>query len=88
MMDKLNVKRTSYSLAAVVGIVYLICAILIAIAPTLTVNVFGALFHGIDITQIARTPVPLTSTILGLIEIVVMGYLIGWLYGTVYNRLN
>ena len=88
MAENLKPKSVGYSLALVAGIVYLACAILVAIAPTWTVNVFGALFHGIDITQIARTPVPLTSTILGLIEIVVMGYLVGWLFGAVYNKFN
>ena len=88
MAENLKPKSVGYSLALVAGIVYLACAILVALAPTWTVNVFGALFHGIDITQIARTPVPLTSTILGLIEIVVMGYLVGWLFGAVYNKFN
>lgn len=88
MAEKISSKRVAYSLALVAGIVYLACAILVAIAPTWTVNIFGALFHGIDISQIARAPVPLTSTILGLIEIIVIGYLVGWLFGAVYNRLN
>ena len=86
MTDKLNAKRVGYSLAAVSGIVYLACAILVAIAPSWTVGFFGALFHGIDITQIARTPVPLGSTVLGLVEIVVLGYVVGWLYAKIYNK--
>ena len=88
MAEKISSKRVAYSLAVVAGIVYLACAILVAIAPTWTVNVFGALFHGIDISQIARTPVPLTSAILGLVEVVILGYLIGWLFGAVYNRFD
>ena len=86
MTDKLNAKRVGYSLAAVSGIVYLACAILVAIAPSWTVGFFGALFHGIDITQIARTPVPLGSAVLGLVEIVVLGYVVGWLYAKIYNK--
>jgi len=86
MADRLNAKRVGYSLAAVSGIVYLACAILVAIAPSWTVSFFGALFHGIDITQIARTPVPLGSTVLGLVEIVVLGYVVGWLYAKIYNK--
>ncbi len=86
MAEKISSKKVAYSLALVAGIVYLVCAVLVAIAPTWTVNFFGALFHGIDISQIARTPVPLTTTILGLIEIVVLGYLVGWLFGAVYSK--
>ena len=86
MADRLNAKRVGYSLAAVSGIVYLACAILVAIAPSWTVSFFGALFHGIDIAQIARTPVPLGSAVLGLVEIVVLGYVVGWLYAKIYNK--
>jgi len=86
MAEKLNKKRVAYSLAVVFGAVYLACAILVAIAPAWTVSFFGALFHGIDIAQIARTPVPLGSAVLGFIEIVVIGYLVGWLFAAVYNR--
>ena len=88
MAEKISSKRVAYSLAVVAGIVYLACAILVAIAPTWTVNLFGALFHGVDITQIERTSVSLTSAILGLIEIIVIGYLIGWLFGAVYNKFD
>ena len=88
MAGNLKPKKIGYSLALVAGIVYLVCAILVAVAPTWTVNFFGALFHGIDITQIARTPVSLASTVLGLVEIVVIGYLIGWVFGVIYNKIK
>jgi hypothetical protein len=88
MADKLNAKRVGYSLAAVAGIIYLVCAILVAVAPVWTVSFFGALFHGIDITQIAVAPVSLANTILGLIEIIVLGFVAGWLFVKVYNSLK
>ena len=87
MSNKLNVKKTGLTLAIVIGIVYIVCAILIAIAPTATVNVFGALFHGIDISKIAATPT-LGRTILGLVEILALGYIVGWLFAVIYNKLN
>ncbi|MEK6840648.1 MAG: DUF5676 family membrane protein [Nanoarchaeota archaeon] len=86
MAEKISSKRVAYSLALVAGIVYLACAILVAIAPAWTVNFFGALFHGIDISQIARAPVPLASTALGFVEIIVLGYLVGLLFGAIYNK--
>ena len=88
MVGNLKPKSVGYSLALVAGIVYLACAILVVIMPTWTVNVFSALFHGIDITEIARASVPLTTAILGLVEIIVMGYLVGWLFAVVYNKFN
>ena len=34
MAEKLSVKRVGYSLAAVFGIVYAVCAVLVAISPS------------------------------------------------------
>lgn len=88
MAEKLSAKKVALSLASVAGIVYIICAILVAIAPTWTVNTFGALFHGIDISKIARESVPITSTILGLVEIVVLALIIGYLFAIIYNKIQ
>lgn len=88
MVDKLSPKRVALSLAIVAAIVYIVCAILVAINATWTVNTFRALFHGIDISQIARTSVPIGSTILGLIEIFVLGLIVGWLFAKIYNSIN
>ena len=88
MAEKWNEKKVAFSLAIVAGIVYIVCAILVAIAPVWTVNTFGALFHGIDISQIARESVPLGNTITGLVEIVVLALIVGWLFAKVYNSMN
>ena len=87
MANKLNAKKVALSVAYVISIVYITCAIAIAIAPQFIVNVFGALFHGIDISQISTTPT-LGRTILGLVEIFLLGYIVGWLFAKIYNRLE
>ena len=68
MNNKLNSKRVAFSLSGVFGIVYLACAILIAVIPQGTVKIFSYLFHGIDISKIATTPT-LIGTTIGFIEI-------------------
>ncbi|MDO8508651.1 MAG: DUF5676 family membrane protein [Nanoarchaeota archaeon] len=88
MAEKLNEKKVAFSLAIVAGIVYIVCAILVAIAPAWTVNTFGALFHGIDISQIAKESVSLGNTITGLVEIVVLALIVGWLFAKIYNSMN
>ena len=87
-MEKLSEKRVALSLASVSGIVYIVCAILIAISPEWTMASFGALFHGIDISKIARSPVPLGSTVLGFVEIVVFALIVGWLFAKIYNSIK
>ena len=87
MVEKLNTKRVAFSLAGVAGIIYLICAILVTIAPIWTINVFGALFHGIDISQIATTPT-LANTAIGFVEIIALALIIGWLFAIIYNKVR
>jgi len=85
MTDKLNEKKVAFSLAGVSGILYIICAVLVAIFPVGTVKVFRYLFHGIDILKIATTPT-LANSILGFFEIIALALLVGWLFAWIYNR--
>jgi len=88
MTDKLNEKKVSFSMAGTAGIAYIICALLIAISPTGTVKVFGALFHGIDISKIARGSMPFMSTIIGLIEIIALSLIVGYIFAKIYNMIK
>ena len=87
MVEKLNTKVVSFSLAIISGIMYVLCALLFAIAPQTTLNLFKDMFHGIDITKIASTPVSFGSNITGFIKIVVFSLIVGWLFATIYNYL-
>ncbi len=86
-MEKLNPKRVSLSLAAVSGILSAACALLIAVAPQFTVSLFGAIFHGIDLTKIQKT-MTLSSAILGTIEVIVLALIAGWLFAKIYNSFK
>jgi len=87
MVEKLNPKKVALSLASVAGIIYVVCAILVAIAPAWTVNTFGALFHGIDITSLATSP-DLGTGILGLVVSVVSAYIFGAIFALIYNKYS
>lgn len=87
MTDRLNPKIVSLSLASLSGTGYVFCAILFAIVPEATLDFFQNIFHGTDITQIARTAVPIGSTIAGFVEIIVLSLAAGWLFAVIYNYL-
>ena len=87
MGDNLSPKRVSLSLATVAWIISIVCALLILIAPQATTNLFGAIFHGIDINQITK-PITLVGALIGTIEVIVIALIVGWLFATVYNRLK
>ncbi len=85
MADKLKPKATGYALASVAGIVSLACLLLVVIAKEFTINLFGAIFHGIELSQIAADNITIGSAVLGFVEVVVIGFILGWLYAVVYN---
>lgn len=85
MNDKLSPKRVSLSLAYVTAIVSIVCASLIAIFPLGAVNLFGSIFHGIDISKIA-VALSWQNVILGTIVAIVLAFIIGWLFAVIYNK--
>ena len=87
-MSKLDAKTVSLSLASTAGILYIVCALLVAIAPETAVSLFKNIFHGIDITQIAKTDISLGNAIVGFIEIIVYSLIAGWLFTLVYNYID
>lgn len=87
MANKLNVKAVAFSLAGVSGLLYIVCAVLIAIAPEAIMNLFGSLFHGINLELIAQKTISLGSVIVGLIEILAGSLISGWLFAQIYNKI-
>ena len=88
MADKLNVKKIALSLAIVSAILYIICALFIAVAPGFTINLFSNLFHGVDISQIAKSSFSIGSTLIGLIEVIAYALIAGALFAWIYNKLK
>ena len=87
MDEKLSAKRVSFSLAAVSGIISIVCGLLIWAAPQATVNLFGAIFHGIDLTQIEKTAT-FGGIILGTAEVIIIALITGWLFAKIYNSIR
>ena len=86
-MERLDAKKVSLSLAATSGIISVACALLIAVAPQFTVNLFGAIFHGVDLTKIQKT-MTFSDAILGTIEVIVLALIVGWLFAKIYNSFK
>ncbi|MEK6926234.1 MAG: DUF5676 family membrane protein [Nanoarchaeota archaeon] len=88
MVDKLNTRRVANSLGVVFAGVSLLCAIFVLVLSGTAMSFFNNIFHGIDITQIAKTSVSFGSIIIGLVEAFVLGWIIGWLFAVVYNKFK
>ncbi len=86
MAEKLNPKVVSLSLASISVVLSLLCAFLIAVAPEATLKFLGSIFHGMDITKIAQ-PVTISGVLTGLIAIIIIAFITGWLFAVIYNFL-
>ena len=82
MAEKIKPKAAGYALASVAGIVSLTCLLLVLIAKEFTINFFGAIF------QIEASNITIGSAILGFVEVIVIGFVLGWLFAVIYNKLN
>lgn len=53
-----------------------------------TTWLFNSLLHGLDVSTISRMNVPIMDTCIGLVFTFLLAYGMGYLMGTIYNRLS
>ncbi|MBS3146560.1 hypothetical protein J4471_02580 [Candidatus Woesearchaeota archaeon] len=51
---KINPKQFVITLSTFIGVIYVICAILITLAPVTSMKVANLIFHGMDLTKIPK----------------------------------
>lgn len=86
---QLQSKKFALAAAGTGAILYLACAVLVAIAPEFAVKSFDYLFHGITMqTLAAPETMTLGRVVIGLIQVVIYTYLLGWVFAGLYNRLT
>lgn len=83
---KLNEVALANALAILMAILYIACALLVALLPEFSKAVFGSWFHGIDITSI-WTGAPRGNFVLGGVSAVLVSWGGGWLFARIYNQL-
>ena len=88
-MQSLDIKRFGFAVAVASGVSYLGCVLVMLTVPHETaINFFNSLMHGVDVTTIMRWDMPWWETILGVIEIFVLGWLFGALIACCYNAFG
>ena len=90
-MDTTKPRASGAALAVTVGVVYVVCALAVALFPDGTLALFNTWAHGVDLTLVQRPATkPLTAAewIFGLVSAMVAGYLAGALYGWVRNLFS
>ncbi|MDO8621108.1 MAG: DUF5676 family membrane protein [Candidatus Levybacteria bacterium] len=75
------------ALALVSGLVSLICAAGVWLARDAFVGLFGEIFHGIDLAALPIKEVTMGGVITGLIVVVISGWVLGYIFASLYNKL-
>ncbi|MBI5400609.1 MAG: hypothetical protein HZB12_00620 [Candidatus Yonathbacteria bacterium] len=87
----MELKKHSFALAMSVtfGIMYIICAVFTALSPELALKLLGWVVHIVNVDKFAGgVAVTWGGVAMGLLEIVVYGYVAAYLFASLYNRFS
>tara|TARA_R110000868_G_scaffold107999_3_gene295126 strand:- start:206 stop:481 length:276 start_codon:yes stop_codon:yes gene_type:complete len=85
-MNRLNVKKLGFAFGLTGALIYLGCMIVMTTAGQEgSIAFFNSLLHGLDATSIIRMDVPPLEALLGIVQIFILGWLIGACIGAFYN---
>ena len=87
MTNKITPWKVGIATGLMLTIGSLLCAILFWIAPEITLNLANNVFHGIDLTQIAKSSLSLGGVIIGLLVTFIVGFISGWIFAVIYNKI-
>ncbi|WP_445955794.1 DUF5676 family membrane protein [Yeosuana sp.] len=85
-MHRLHVKKLGFAFGLTGALIYLGCMIVMTTAGQKgTISFFNSLLHGLDATNIIRMDVPPIEAFFGIIQIFILGWLIGACIAAFYN---
>ena len=83
--------KSKFSLAAMltVAILYVACAVLVAVLPDLSLKLLGWVAHIVNVEKFAgQVNVTASGLIAGLLEVMIYSYVASWIFVGLYNRFN
>lgn len=84
---ELNTKKFSLAAATTMGVVYLICAVFVALWPDFALRLFGWLVHIVNVDKFAGdVAMTWSGFVAGLLQVFVYTYVVGWLFAWIHNR--
>lgn len=79
---ELNKKKFALAAAKIMGIWYIICALLVAVAPDTAVKLFGWMVHLVNLTPGVSFP----EVIYGFVEVIILTYVTAYTFAWLHNR--
>lgn len=71
--------------AVTVAIIYVVCAAAFVLLPKLSMSIARSWFHGIALDRFGGAVVTPASFVLGLLTATVGGWLVGFVFASLYN---
>jgi hypothetical protein len=85
----IDVKKSGLAFGLTSALLYLGCIVVIAtVGHANTVKFFNSLLHGLDVSAIVRSDVPLWEAGIGIAETFIIGWLTGASIAGLYNGLT
>ena len=86
MSININVKKLGLAFGLTGALLYLGCMLVMAtVGHDDSIKFFNSLLHGLDVSSIMRTSVPLWEAGMGIIQIFILGWLTGACIAGFYN---
>ena len=76
---------TANAAAVTTALVYIVCALAVALFPDFTMSVARSWFHGIDLSKISAWNFSADSLVLGFVTAVAYAWFIGYVFARAYN---
>jgi len=88
-MNAINSNKLGLALGATGVLLYLGCMLLMLVAgQNGTTLFFNTVLHGLDVSTISRMNVPAAQSIVGILLTFGMGWITGFLTGSIYNWIE
>lgn len=85
-MHTLSIRRFGFALGAVSALLYLGCMfVMLTVPKQAVIRFFNSLMHGVDVAPIMRWDMPRWEAIIGVLEIFILGWLVGAAVAMFYN---
>ena len=84
---ELDKNKFSLAAAGTMGIVYVVCAVFVWLAPDFALQLFGWLVHLVNVDKFAGdVAITATGLIIGLVQILVYAYIGAWIFAWLHNK--
>ncbi len=85
-MNTISIRRFSFALASIFALLYLGCAFVMMTVPhEAAVYFFNSMTHGVDWAPIIRWDMPWWEMLIGVLEVFILGWLIGAAFAAIHN---